>query len=181
MLTKRLYFKLLIGLKKMNQKNKFLGVNENNEMIFAYESFDENDYYTKIQVDDLITREISTINIYNDVIDGNQTKIIDLSNDKVMVMGQIVLSSEDKEQWKDLYNSLPPEIKNLRNVNNIEYFDYVFLEAKSGQTNKQKVFTSSLANVACSSYNNRIYISNEVAIPSYISFIRFKIVYDKLK
>ena len=121
----------------------------------------------------------------NGVIDGyykdteilnNATRIIELGNNKVMVIAQMSLTNY-RNNGQDLYNGLPSELRNLNNVRQIEYFEYNFIQYSN---NVNKVFTNYVGNIAASVYNNRIYLRNEMALPSYVNYLRFKLIYDKI-
>ena len=106
---------------------------------------------------------------------NNATTITDLGNDKVMVIAQMSLTNY-RNNGQDLYNGLPIEVQNLNNVRQIEYFEYNFIQYSN---NVNKVFTNYVGNIAASVYSNRIYLRNEMQLPSYVNYLRFKIVYDK--
>lgn len=130
-----------------------------------------------------ISNNRNDINNLNNKIDdykkteilNNATTITDLGNDKVMVIAQMNISNY-RNNGQDLYQGFPTEVKNLNNVRQIEYFEYNFIQ----YTNEvNKVFTNYVGNIAASVYQNRIYLRNEMAIPTYVNYLRFKIVYDK--
>ena len=104
-----------------------------------------------------------------------KTKIIELGNGLVKVCGQVNLH-DYKNRGQDLYGALPQAIKDLRNVDNIESFNYNLVELNG---NKNKVFSSKTASIAASVYSNRIYLVNEEEIPSYIGYLRFELIYTK--
>lgn len=149
-----------------------------------------NDYYTKTQVatsqagqDALIQENMTNIeNLQNDKLDKNAeisgagVSIIELGNNKVMVIAQADIRN-NLSQGADLYNNLPEAVKDLRNVSDIEYFEYNFIQNLNG---KNKVFTNAIANIAATVYSNRIYLRNEANIPGYIQYIRFKLIYNKV-
>ena len=114
-----------------------------------------------------------TINVE---IFNNNTKITDIGDNKVMVIAQVNIDGY-KNSGQDLFNALPEVVRNLSNVNDIEYFEYNFIQVANG---KNKVFTNCLGNVAASVYSNRIYLRNENNLPGYVGYIRFKLVYDKI-
>ena len=106
---------------------------------------------------------------------NNATTITDLGNGKVMVIAQMNISNY-RNNAQDLYQGFPNEVKNLNNVRQIEYFEYNFIQYSN---NVNKVFTNYVGNIAASVYQNRIYLRNEMAIPTYVNYLRFKIIYDK--
>lgn len=122
------------------------------------------------------TEQLNNQLIKSEVVDGS-TKIIELGNNKVMIIAQANISN-NKAANADLYDNLPQEVKDLRDINNIEWFEYNFVEQLSG--GKQKLFTSAIGNVAAGVYKNRLYLRNENNIASYVGFLRFKVIYDKL-
>ena len=113
--------------------------------------------------------------IRNVEIMNNETKITELGDNKVMVIAQMSLTNY-RNNGQDLYNGLPNEVKNLRNVRQIEYFEYNFVQYTN---DVNKVFTNYVGNIAASVYENRIYLRNEMALPSYLTHLRFKLIYDK--
>lgn len=130
-----------------------------------------------------ISNNRNDINNLNNKIDdykkteilNNATTITDLGNDKVMVIAQMNITNY-RNNGQDLYQGFPTEVKNLNNVRQIEYFEYNFIQYSN---NVNKVFTNYVGNIAASVYQNRIYLRNEMALPSYVNYLRFKIVYDK--
>lgn len=111
----------------------------------------------------------------NTEIMNNATKITELGDNKVMVIAQISLNNY-KNNGQDLFSALPTEVQELQNVRQIEYFEYNFIQYSN---NVNKVFTCYIGNIAASVYSNRIYLRNEMALPSYVTHLRFKLIYDK--
>ncbi len=122
--------------------------------------------------------------LQNGVIDGyyknneilnSATKITELGNNKVMVITQADIRN-NLGAGADLYQNLPETVKNLRNVNNIEYFEYNFVKSEN---RKNIIYTNNVGNISATVYSNRIYLKNENNIPNFIEYIRFKLIYDK--
>ena len=107
---------------------------------------------------------------------NNETVITELGDNKVMVIAQMSLTNY-KSNGKDLYGGFPEAVKNLNNVRQIEYFEYNFIQYSS---NINKVFTNYVGNISASVYSNRLYLRNEMELPSYLTHLRFKVIYDKI-
>ena len=136
----------------------------------------DNSIVNKKYVDDLFRKTfISRFELeYKD----QKTHIIELYNRKTMIISTANISSSSaKENGVDYWNVegvLQETIKEINDIEKIEWFEYCFYEEKTG-----KVFSSYIGNVACSQYNHRLYLRNEQTLPSYPTELRFKVIYTK--
>lgn len=132
-------------------------------------------FRTEVSVNGFYINGLKAQPTKNTEITGSSAIITDIGNNKVMVIAQAYIR-DNLGSGADLFRNLPDEVRRLNNVDNIEYFEYNFIEMVN---NKNKVFTNYVGNVAASVYNNRIYLRNENNIADYIHYIRFKLVYNK--
>ncbi len=156
--------------------NEKLDHNDKN-IIFLHHSIDNKQ--DKLIAGDNIDISKNTISVRGSAyeIDGGNNRIIDLGNNKIMVIAEAYISSF-KQQGQDLFGALPDEVKNLTNVNEVEYFEYCFIQRLN---NKNKIFTNYVGNIAATVYNNRLYLVNETNIAGYVDYLRFKVIYKKTR